>query len=141
MMKESPTQKRILLDCGHGDTRLFRQNVGKTWIGESKYYNRRETVVVNRGDVVIRQARRFIAGIKGMSDLIGWHSVIIIPEMLGQKIAIYTGFEVKGDRGRATPDQLQFISLVKNAGGIAGVVKSPEDARELLSVDKFAYTR
>ena len=133
-MKESPVQKRILLECGHGDTRLFRQNVGKAWIGE---YRR-----LRNGDVIIKNARRFHSGVKGMSDLIGWHSVVITPEMVGRKVAIYTGLEVKGDRGRPTKEQLQFISTVKTAGGIAGIARSPEDAHELLnSVDKFAHTR
>lgn len=132
-MKENPIQKRILLKCGHGLTRLFRMNIGKTWVGLSKYYNRSCMVKINRGDVVIRQARRFISGIKGMSDLIGWHSVVITPEMVGQKIAVYTAIEVKSKTGRPTSEQLIFIDLVRGAGGSAGIARSPEEAEDILN--------
>jgi hypothetical protein len=58
----------------------------------------------------------------GSSDLIG-----VAPS--GQFLAI----EVKAARGRATDDQLRFISAVQARGGIAGVARSPEDALLLLA--------
>ncbi len=68
-----------------------------------------------------------------MSDLIGWHSMIVTPEMIGQNIAIYTAIEVKSGSRRPTIDQCTFIKLVRKAGGIAGVARSPEDAEEMLN--------
>ena len=132
-MKESPLQKRILLKCGHGATRLFRQNVGKTWIGNAKRYKRHARVTVAPGDVVIQNARRFHAGFVGQTDLGGWHSVVITPEMVGRKIAIYTALEVKTKTGRLKKAQRIFIDLVRAAGGLAGVVRSPEEAEDLLN--------
>ncbi len=132
-MKESPLQKRILLKCGHGDTRLFRQNVGKTWIGQSTKLMFNTTVRLNKGDVIIRQARRFHCGFEGQSDLGGWHSVLITPEMVGRKVAIYVALEVKTKTGRLKKAQQKFIDLVRAAGGLAGRVRSPEEAEDLLN--------
>jgi hypothetical protein len=131
-VKENPIQKRILLRCGHGMTRLFRQNVGKTWIGKSVKIFKPAYHFLNPGDVIIRQARRFHAGFEGQSDLGGWHSIIVTPEMVGRKLAIYAAIEVKTKTGRLKKAQKRFLDLVRAAGGIAGVARSPEEAEELL---------
>ncbi|MFN9976385.1 MAG: VRR-NUC domain-containing protein [Phycisphaerae bacterium] len=52
--------------------------------------------------------------------------------MVGRKLAIFAAVEVKTERGRITVDQLNFIEQVRSAGGIAGIARSPEDARNLL---------
>lgn len=132
-MKENPIQKRILLHCGHGLTRLFRQNVGMGWIGKARKIIKAGMYYLNPGDVVIRQARPFHAGFKGQSDLGGWHSITVTPEMVGRKLAIYTALEVKTKTGRVKKAQQQFIDLVRAAGGLAGVVRSPEEAEEVLN--------
>jgi hypothetical protein len=36
------------------------------------------------------------------------------------------------DRGRPTPEQLAFIAMVQQAGGLAGVARSTDDARAIL---------
>jgi hypothetical protein len=131
-MKENPIQKRILLHCGHGNTRLFRQNVGKSWIGDSQYFHHDGLQWINEGDVIVRKARRFNAGFEGLLDLGGWHTVVVTPEMIGRKLAIYTALEVKTKTGRLRAAQKKFIDLVRAAGGLAGVVRSPEDAEEIL---------
>jgi len=132
-MKENPIQKRILLRCGHGATRLFRQNVGKTWIGRSRKIIKAGMYYLNPGDVIIRQARRFHAGFEGQSDLGGWHTVTVTPEMVGRKIAVYTALEVKTKTGRVKKTQQRFIDMVRKAGGLAGVVRSPEEAEDVLN--------
>lgn len=132
-MKEQSILKRILFNCSTGASRLFRQNVGRGWIGMSKKYTKHCTVQINPGDVVIRQARPFHAGFTGMGDLIGWHSVIITPEMVGKLLAIYSSIEVKTKTGRLREDQINWMDLVRAAGGIAGVARSPEEAGDLLN--------
>ena len=131
-MKEQSIQKRILFACSTGASRLFRQNVGRGWIGRSKKYTKHCTVHVNPGDVVIRQARPFHAGFKGMGDLIGWNSVTITPEMIGRLLAVYSSIEVKTKTGRLREDQINWIDIVRSAGGIAGVARSPEEAKNML---------
>ncbi len=69
---------------------------------------------------------------KGSSDLVGWTTIEITPEMIGQKIAIFTAVEVKTPTGKPTAEQVNFIERVREAGGIAGIARSPEDARNII---------
>lgn len=64
---------------------------------------------------------------KGSSDLIGFKSVTITPEMVGRKVAIFTAVEVKTPAGKPTPEQLNFVTRVKEQGGLAGIARSVED--------------
>lgn len=52
-------------------------------------------------------------------------------------IGIYKGrflaLEVKKPGGRVTTEQAQFIEYVNRAGGIAGIVYSPDDVKKLLT--------
>ncbi len=71
---------------------------------------------------------------KGSADLIGWRSVTITPEMVGQQIAVFTSIEVKSSSGRVKPEQQQWLNAVQAAGGIAGVARSVGEAMDLLSI-------
>lgn len=71
--------------------------------------------------------------IQGSSDLIGWKSVTITPDMVGQKVAVFVALEVKTTKGRATEEQKNFIAVVKGAGGKAEIVRSVTDAIKVLS--------
>jgi hypothetical protein len=70
---------------------------------------------------------------KGSSDLIGWVPVEITPGMVGKKVAIFLGIEIKSSRGRASAGQLNFINQVRGAGGIAFITRSPEAASQELA--------
>lgn len=68
----------------------------------------------------------------GGSDLIGWITVTVTPDMVGQRKAIFAAVEVKAWNGRVTDEQRNFIHVVQRAGGIAGVVRSVEEAEALV---------
>ena len=68
----------------------------------------------------------------GSADLIGWRTITITPEMVGQQVAVFTSIEVKSATGRLRPEQRQWMEAVQDAGGIAGVARSVEDAQALL---------
>jgi hypothetical protein len=68
----------------------------------------------------------------GSPDLVGWRSIKITPEMVGQRIAVFCGLEIKIPGGRVRPDQVNFIDRLRAAGGIAAVVRSVDDAVERL---------
>lgn len=123
-MRESSVLQRILLAVSHGATRLFRMNVGQAWIGESARQP--------NGDVLVRDARPFKAGVAGMSDLCGWTVIEVTPGMVGRRVAVYTAIEAKAPGGRARPEQVTFIDQVRAAGGIAGIARSGEDAERLI---------
>lgn len=139
-MAERDIQNRILLECGRGDTRLFRNATAHAYVGKGERVPQPRMVRMEPGDVLIRKAREIQAGLcEGSPDLIGWRSVEITLDMVGQRVAVFAGLEVKTDTGRASPEQTRFIAAVRDAGGIAGIVRSPESAAALLAgeaVDK-----
>ena len=69
---------------------------------------------------------------QGSADLIGFRRVTITPEMVGQELAQFVAIEVKAGRGRLSPEQSNFLAVVTQAGGVAGVARSVDEAWELL---------
>ena len=115
LSNEAYVQNKIRLAVGSGDVRLFRNNTGA---------------------LLDMQGRLVKFGLcKGSSDLIGFRSITITPDMVGQKIAVFSAIEVK-DKGKATVEQKNFINIINNAGGYAGVAKNVNDARKILYMDK-----
>lgn len=109
--------------------RLFRNNVGTGWAGQSTRVTqgnlRAVAAQLQPGDVVIRQGRPLHAGLcVGSSDLVGWRSV--------DGVAQFVAIEVKGARGRASAEQEGFIKAVQAAGGCAAICRSVADAKALL---------
>jgi len=106
------TEQEILKQIqalSRGGVRLFRNNVGFDTTNKVRY-----------------------GLVPGSSDLIGWKTIEITKHHLGRKIAVFTAIEVKKKGGRPTPGQLQFIDVVDEAGGLAGICYSVEEAMELL---------
>lgn len=69
---------------------------------------------------------------RGSADLIGWRTITITPEMVGQRLAVFTSIEIKLPNGRVRPEQLAWQRTVSGAGGIAGIARSVQDANDLL---------
>lgn len=63
----------------------------------------------------------------GSSDLIGWRSVVITPEMVGKRVAIFIGAECKAPYSYASTPQRQFIQVVRDMGGRAGIFRNPDE--------------
>lgn len=70
----------------------------------------------------------------GSPDLVGWKIVQVTAEMVGQRVAIFCGVEVKTPIGRLRDDQRNFLDRLTAGGGLAGVVRSELDAVQLLGV-------
>lgn len=113
-LKENPIQKRILLACSRGNTRLWRNNVG--------------CLQDRNGQWV-----RFGVSNPGGSDLIGFTTITITEDMVGKQVAVFSAVEVKAAKGKPTKEQTYFIDNVKLRGGIAGVARSVEEAKSLLT--------
>ena len=77
---------------------------------------------------------QFGVGNPGGSDLIGYRKVTVTPEMVGQDVAVFAAVEVKTARGRVKAEQQRFIDHIRNAGGIAGIARSVDEARGILLV-------
>ncbi len=111
---ETDIQQRIRLAVGtRSDLRLFRNNTGTL--------------------PDPRTGRPVQFGLaRGSADLIGWRTITITPEMVGQRVAVFTSIEVKTITGHLTPAQQAWMGTVRTAGGIAGVARSVRDAEEIL---------
>lgn len=138
-MKETPLSKRIFLRlCSLLTVRLFRNNVGTGWVGER--VKARGTVMTPIGpmlitnrDVVLKNARPLHAGLtKGSGDYIGWETIVITPEMVGKKVAVFLSVEVKRPKGRRSTEQKNWEKVVQSSGGKAGFAECEEQAMNIL---------
>jgi len=110
MNAETDVQQRVRLVLGQRpDARLWRNNSGKL------------------PDPRTGRWVQFGVASPGGSDLIGYRSIVITPDMVGRKVAVFTALEIKTATGRATPAQQRFIDHIRQAGGIAGIIRSVEE--------------
>ena len=112
MPSEQHIQQQIRLTCSRGPVRLWRNNVGR---------------------LLDQQGRMVTFGLcPGSADLIGYRTITITPDMIGQQIAVFAAVEVKSPTGRPTPQQTAWLEHISTAGGLAGIARSEDDARALL---------
>jgi hypothetical protein len=113
LASEQQIQQHIRIACSTGATRLWRNNTG--------------TLRDQHG----RPVQFGLA--RGSADLIGYRSITITPEMVGQQVAVFASIEVKTPTGRIRHEQQQWLETVQAAGGIAGVARSVEDAQRIVT--------
>lgn len=118
-------------------TRMYRNNVGTGWVGKSDRVTDSNLGSVGAslrpGDIVIRAGRPLHAGLcPGSSDSIGCSSRLILPEHVGRRVAVFSAVEFKAGT-RPTPAQADFIQMVRGLGGLAGVARSVEEAKAIVS--------
>jgi VRR-NUC domain len=113
---ETLIQKNIITSLNqHPKIRLFRNQVGAIDLGGGRLM-------------------RFGMG-TGSSDLIGYITIKITPDMVGQEIAQFCGIEVKTAKGKVTELQQAFIDRVNAAGGVAGVAHSVTEALRIIGYE------
>ena len=131
-MSESNVQREAQLELAKHGIKTFRNNVGLGWTGKLV----RKTP---DGTVVLACARPLHAGLcKGSTDLIGYKSVTITPDMVGKRIAIFAAPEAKSATGRLSLEQKNFIRVVQQDGGIAGHFRSLIEALQLFDLQPQA---
>jgi len=110
---ENDAIKRRLASLDPGTERLVRINSGMGWTG-SVIHRDRETIT-------LRHPRPFHGAPEGTADLCGFTVVEITPDMVGQRVAVFTAEEVKAT-GRLSRRQRAFRAVVERMGGIFRVV-------------------
>lgn len=127
MKQESNILKTIQLALSRlRNVTTFRNNTAQAWVG---------TLVARTSNTItLKDYRPLHAGLtKGSSDLIGWTTVEVTPEMVGARLAVFTAVECKSERGRATEEQINFVNAVMSAGGFAGIARSEADAINIVA--------
>lgn len=114
-MKESAIQLAIRLALSKAGSVMFRNNQGAYQTPDGRWI---KYGVCNPGG----------------SDLLGWTSIEVTPDMIGQRVAVFTAVEVKTSRGKTTEAQANFIEQVRKAGGFSGVARSDQDAAAIIRV-------
>jgi len=109
---ETRIAKQVAVEASARGARVFRNNVG---------------VVIRRDGKPMR-----FGLCPGSSDLIGWRSVEITPDMVGERIAQFVAIEVKTPTGRVKRNQTNFLKRVNEAGGLGFIARSPEDVEDKL---------
>jgi hypothetical protein len=74
--------------------------------------------------------------IKGSPDRVGYKSVVITPAMVGRRVAIFVGVELKADDGDLTVEQDWFLRALAKAGAICGVARTAEEAEAIIREEK-----
>lgn len=119
-LSEGAVQAAVRVAYAHRGYHLNRNNVG---------------VLLDKRGVPVRfglcnDSAKLNARYKS-GDLIGWRSVVITPDMVGQRVAIYTSLECKpegwtpalsGERFEHEEAQRRWRDLVLSAGGEARFV-------------------
>ena len=114
MNPETKIMNTILMALSKAGCLLFRNESAGAWVGKVLHKDANQ--------VTLTDARMIRFGLAvGSADIIG-----IAP--CGRFLAI----EIKTSTGRPTKEQLRFIEAVNNAGGIAGIARSVEDALKLI---------
>lgn len=146
MINKPPPQKinrtnaitnRRMIEASKNRRKLFRNHRGKAWQGKSIQVRNKAQLfsfinAVKSKDkinfVVIENPRFCEFGLyAGAGDLIGWEEIIVTPEMIGKKIAIFTSEEIKSLTDRMSKDQKAWDAAVKMAGGNSNIVKEQKD--------------
>lgn len=122
-MLESGIKNLIMVAISKLGVKVFTNPVGNAWQGV--FLKRTPT-----GETILGPgARRIQYGlIKGSADLIGWKAVTVTPKMVGKKLAVFVGIEVKQPGKKPTPEQITFQNHLRADGAFCGVAASAEEA-------------
>lgn len=103
-MRETDILRAVQLAASDRGWRLFRNNVG-----------------------LCRYPKLRFGLCKGSPDLVGWRSVIVTHEMVGCKVAIFVGREIKAKNGITSKAQADFLKQLILDGGDGKITRSVDE--------------
>lgn len=97
--------------------RLWRCNSGTAWSGA--FLNAKQALARFKISIpIILKPLRIKLWPKGTPDEIGFDSIIIAPDMVGKRVAVFVGTEYKAG-GKLNPDQVKWRDeIIVPMGGI-----------------------
>lgn len=119
------TEKEIGNEVIKENPMLFRNDCGVGFVGgkrfqipfSGKYF-------AEQGDLVVINPKRISYGLHpGSGDHIGWETITVTPDMIGQKIAVFKSIEIKTAKDRLSDKQKNWFRAVERDGGIAEIWK------------------
>lgn len=124
-VNESEIQQKIQIEGPYHNCQLLRNNSG------ALKNNRGEVVRYGLGNISSKHNKQMKS-----SDLIGFTTKVITPDMIGKTVAIFTAVEVKAEHFNTSDERIiaqqNFINWVVRHGGIAGFAKSVDDFKVIL---------
>ena len=115
MNRETAIQNAILIALSQAGCTVWRNETAGAWVGR--------TIHRDQSTITLAEPRMIKAGLcVGSADIVGVASG-------GRFLAI----EVKTATGRTTKEQDNFLQAVRNAGGLAGVARSVDEALAIVS--------
>lgn len=116
--KETNVWKKLLIDLPPKGYRLFRNERLK---GHVKILRDREK-------------KEYDAWVDcglcdGAGDLIGYKIVTITQDMVGKTVAVFSSWETKVKKGRASKEQENFKDIINKDGGIAVIFKEGDEIK------------
>jgi len=118
---EAAITQEVLLAAAAQNITLWRNNVGALPDNKGRYIR---YGLCNDSPAMNRQFKS--------SDLIGITPVIITPDMIGQRVGVFTSYEVKKQHWKWNNTvrevaQANWLQLIVDNGGIAAFVNDPID--------------
>lgn len=110
----------------------IRNNTGKAWVAPpqnwKKHYEDGVLYVTLKNPIFLNYGLG-----TGSGDTIGWKTVTITPDMVGQKIAVFTSIEYKTAKGKDREAQVNWHNLLRSSGAYSGFARSEDDVDLILS--------
>lgn len=116
MNPETKLQRQILLALSDAGCTVWRNETGQFWTGRVLHRQGKQVTLANAAMIPVGLC-------KGSADIIG------IRHSDGRFLAL----EVKTATGRASREQHAFVAAVQAANGIAGIVRSVDEALALVA--------
>lgn len=129
MKSEAEIQAEIQIAAMHYGCNLMRNNSGAFKDQDGRF------VFFGLGNISKKHSDKIKS-----SDLIGFTSIVITPEMVGRRVAIITAVECKAEKWNPSmldareSAQNSFLQWIKAAGGFAGFANSVEAFKRILGV-------
>lgn len=122
-MTEHDIQNSIRIELGKHGIYTERMNAGSFWSGK--------TVAHDGKHLVLSDPTRIMGAVAGTSDLIGFRSVKITPDMVGTTVAQFIAIEVKKPGERPRKNQLDYLAMVNKRGGVGLWADNVNKVKEL----------